>query len=368
MRIVPALTVVLLSSTAIFIAPAYSDDMLVNTLKRVSELEAKNIALELNHRRLEEDYKALEQRNRQLEKNNKAKETVIIKQEIKPVQKAALNTTKLNASTPQVVTSHKPDIAELSLITFEGAYVGLNAGYGGGDIDTAKDRYSWTTASNAGFSGPVVNIDNSSARAGGALAGGQLGYNHIFKNKFVLGAEADFDWTNIVSQSNSATTGFLPPSGAFANSSSRTGLNWLSTERIKFGYLFGSFMPYVTGGLAISQSAYKSNNYSFTSDNAIYVSSQSGGTSKVGVGWSAGAGVEYTFLNNISFKTEYLYTQTPGVRVHNTFEFIGSSFNGKLGAFEDGSTGNFGFHQIRVGLNYHPHFFDKAAPAVVAKY
>ena len=75
MRYFPAITALLLSSTALSLTPAQADDMLVNALKKVSELEEKNIALEVNQRRLEEEYKALKERNNKLEQSYKAKET-----------------------------------------------------------------------------------------------------------------------------------------------------------------------------------------------------------------------------------------------------------------------------------------------------
>ena len=324
MRFVTALRVVLLSSIAIFNSSAHADDMLTTALKRVSELEAKNINLELNHRRLEEDYKALEERNRQLEKTNKAKETEVKKQEKKLIDRVVPRVSKPTIQ-PDLASAPAPIQAatrldELSKIAFEGAYFGVNGGYGGGDIDTVVDRYFWTNSSNIRFSGPEVGRDINSIRAGGALAGGQFGYNYIFKNNFVAGAEFDFDWTDFGSQGSNSQTGFLSPKGAFINSASRNGLHWLSTERIKFGYLAGSFMPYITGGLAIAKSSYSENGYSLTSDTSVYASATQGGTSKVGVGWSAGAGIEYSLLKNLSLKTEYLYTQTPGTVIHNSSE------------------------------------------------
>lgn len=59
MRYFPAITALLLSSTALTLTPAQADGMLVNALKKVSELEAKNIALEVNQRRLEEEYRTI---------------------------------------------------------------------------------------------------------------------------------------------------------------------------------------------------------------------------------------------------------------------------------------------------------------------
>lgn len=87
-------------------------------------------------------------------------------------------------------------------------------------------------------------------------------------------------------------TGFSPPKGAFNNSSSGAGLNWISTERIRLGYVAGLFMPYITGGLAIAQSAYSSNLINLYSDTFISAGTTQGGTTNVGVGWSAGAGFE----------------------------------------------------------------------------
>ena len=269
MRTISKVTFVLFSSTMLLISPAKADDMLVNAMKRIAELEAKNIALEVNHSRLEQSYKELEASKNKLEQNLNNKEILLKKQVSKPVEKVAIKTDKTvtTSMVPAVLPAKK--LEEITTLAFEGAYVGINGGYGGGDINTVTDTYYWSNSSNVRFSGPEVQENNAIIRAGGALAGGQFGYNYVFKNNFVVGAELDFDWTNMGGPANSSSVGFLPSKGAFFNSSSRTGLNWLSTERIKFGYLVGSFMPYLTGGLAIAQAAYGINGYSFTSDTSI---------------------------------------------------------------------------------------------------
>lgn len=366
MRFVHTLTVALLSSTAIFIAPAHSDDMLVNALKRVSELEAKNIALELNHRRLEEDYKALEERNRQLEKNNKAKETVIKKQEIKTVQKVASNTTKLNAPSPQVVTSQKPDMEEISKIAFEGAYVGINGGYGGGD-------FNFTQIGTLGSA--FIGGQDTYYRGGGALAGGQIGYNYLSDDHYFVGGEFDFDWAAIRSSLTNSSN-YASPSPTFLsnllfNSTENYGINWVSTARTRIGYEIRGIIPYVTGGMSLGDgfhqtNAHQSQIYGSNTSRNFNINTQKGFGSAVKIGWVVGAGLEIPIYKNLSVKTEYLYTQ-----------FCGPHFNSGALTFSNysisqdiayGNSSAIGIHQVRFGLNYHPHFLNQPATAIVAKY
>ncbi|MGH9811072.1 MAG: outer membrane protein, partial [Terriglobia bacterium] len=68
-------------------------------------------------------------------------------------------------------------------------------------------------------------------------------------------------------------------------------------------------------------------------------------------GWVAGAGVEYAIAENLSFKTEYLYSQYSGFNVAYQRNLAAD------GLFADStqgtlSTGTLGIHLARAGLNW----------------
>ena len=98
----------------------------------------------------------------------------------------------------------------------------------------------------------------------------------------VVGIETDLDWSGIKGSTttNCATT-------------CTTSNSWIGTTRGRIGYAFDRFMPYFTGGGA----------YGRVKASASGI----GSFSSTEVGWTAGGGVEYAFVNNWSAKIEYLY-------------------------------------------------------------
>jgi outer membrane immunogenic protein len=150
--------------------------------------------------------------------------------------------------------------------SWNGFYVGINAGYGFG-------KSNWTNNVTSAASGDFdIN---------GALVGGTAGYN-VQLGGWVLGIEADIDWSNIKGSSASGCGGPC-----------QTSSDWLGTLRGRFGYAFDRFLPYVSGGMAFG---------------GVKGSVPSGGSfNKAEVGWTVGGGLEYAFIANWSAKVEYLY-------------------------------------------------------------
>jgi outer membrane immunogenic protein len=111
--------------------------------------------------------------------------------------------------------------------------------------------------------------------------GATIGYNLQF-GSFVVGLEGDADWISI----KGSTTINCP-------STCQTTNNWLATARGRIGYAFDRFLPYFTAGAAFGD--VKGTVGTFGSFTATRV------------GWTGGAGIEYAFVDNWSFKLEYLY-------------------------------------------------------------
>jgi outer membrane immunogenic protein len=164
--------------------------------------------------------------------------------------------------------------------SWTGFYVGLNAGYGFGTADFG-----------------AVELEPS-----GFVAGGTIGYN-LQTGSWVWGIEADIAYSNL-----NDSFGAL-----------EADVNWLGTARGRIGYAgWGSMMPYITGGAAFGD---------------IEASVPGFSDSEMGIGWTAGVGLEYMVWSNWSVKFEYLYAD--------------------LGTVTLGGTDvDFTTHLVRAGLNY----------------
>lgn len=147
-----------------------------------------------------------------------------------------------------------------------GAYVGVNAGYAWGEFDTDG----------------AATADDPTYSGNGALGGFQIGYNKQL-GTVVIGVEADLQAAGV----EESTTG--------GGATTTTSLDWFSTARGRVGYAFDQTLIYGTGGLAFGGVE-------------TSVSGVGGGSDdNVLTGFTAGAGIEQAFSENLSMKAEYLY-------------------------------------------------------------
>jgi outer membrane immunogenic protein len=202
-----------------------------------------------------------------------------------------------------------------------GLYVGINGGWG---QSTFTDKDAGNTS--------------DSVRANGGLIGLTFGYNHQFANNVVLGVEGDYSFSFIEKKENFSTpiAGF----GRFEETSnSRT--TSFGTARVRLGYAFGAFMPYLTGGLAMA-----TNKFELTDQFIPLVGAASplstANASKTKTGWTLGIGAEYMVTQNWTVKAEYLYADL------GTADYTFTASNGF------GGTGKIGqeMHIARAGINY----------------
>ena len=182
--------------------------------------------------------------------------------------------------------------------TWNGFYVGINAGYGFG-------RSAWTD---------TMTLDSTgNFNVNGPMVGGTFGYNVQF-GSFVLGLEGDIDWTNIKGSTTTVCGDCV------------TKNSWLGTARGRIGYAFGRFLPYITGGGA----------YGDVKGSLLGV----GDFKQTKAGWTGGAGVEYAFIDNWSAKLEYLYVD------------LGKATCDAACSGANPITATFKSNVVRAGLNY----------------
>jgi outer membrane immunogenic protein len=170
----------------------------------------------------------------------------------------------------------------LATFGWTGWYVGVNGGGGWGQT-------SHTVTATAG--GPAVTSGNFNTSGG--LVGGTVGYNYQF-GQWLIGGEADLDWSNIQGTFNSSLLGGAVPTSLSSQ------LNWLETTRARVGWVWNRALFYGTAGAALGG---VTTSASATALGAGLTASDT----QTRFGWTAGAGVEYAFTNNISAKVEYLH-------------------------------------------------------------
>jgi outer membrane immunogenic protein len=164
---------------------------------------------------------------------------------------------------------------------WSGAYIGANAGVVWGDHDTIG--VGGIIASDSGLSGSEYGL--------------HVGTNHQFAT-VVFGSELDFASADI-SGDFSLPGSLVACTGAFACD---TQVNWHGSLRGRAGLAFNSFLPYVTGGLAV---AGVETNY-----NGPALNQSVDGYS---VGWVLGAGLEYAVMKHLVVRGEALHYELSDV-------------------------------------------------------
>ncbi|MGO1164045.1 outer membrane protein [Brucella sp. C7-11G] len=204
--------------------------------------------------------------------------------------------------------------------SWTGGYIGINAGYAGGKF---KHPFSITQQVDDEF---FATSDGSlDVTSSGFVGGVQAGYNYQFENGFVLGAEADFQGSNVKGEVKFNADNF-------GELKAGTKVEWFGTVRARLGYTATErLLVYGTGGLAYG----KVKSYADFGDEGI-------SSSKTKAGWTVGGGAEYAITNNWTLKSEYLYTDL-GKRNLIDISEDGNSFS---------LDNKVKFHTVRVGLNY----------------
>jgi len=152
-----------------------------------------------------------------------------------------------------------------------GFYLGVHAGAAITDFELSASTGNGS-----------VSFDNT-----GFLGGVQAGYNWQFDN-VVVGLQTDFAYT-----SAKVSLGSFGGGGTVGEQK----LEWLGSTTARVGYAFDNLLVYGKGGVAYGQSTFE----------IPFVQGLSLQDSQWHVGWTAGAGVEYAFTQNITGLLEYNY-------------------------------------------------------------
>jgi outer membrane immunogenic protein len=180
-----------------------------------------------------------------------------------------------HALAADVAVEAPPVIVAPPGFNWTGGYIGGQVGYLWGDSDFDGDD-----GSSAGF------------EPEGWLGGVYVGYNYQFTNNVVLGIDADFAWTGADDDVTAFALGV--PVGTLQGD-----LDWEGAVRARLGYAVDRFLPYVAGGVAFGK---------LDAEAFDLTGASLGSDDDTSTGWTIGAGLEYSFTDNIIGRAEYRYT------------------------------------------------------------
>ncbi len=195
-----------------------------------------------------------------------------------------------------------PQVYTPPAFTWTGFYVGVNAGYGFGNINTR-------------------GIANPYGKPDGFVGGGQLGYNYQI-GQFVFGLEGDLQYADLKAGASAAGLGLVNDAK----------IDFLGTVRGRAGVAFDRFLVYATGGYAYANSKAGLTPVGAAALGIPGVASVSNSHN----GYAVGAGVEYAVTNNVTLRGEYLYVDlekkslTPTVKAGADFSLIRAGANFKF--------------------------------------
>jgi outer membrane immunogenic protein len=222
----------------------------------------------------------------------------------------AAHATDIFAAAPAYPTAFSP----VPLYNWTGLYVGVNGGAGFGNP-------TWA-------SGPDSLWGSYSTSSG--LVGGTFGYNfQTHLGRLVLGQEIDLDAARF-----HAT--ITPP---YCVQGCEFRSTWVGSARLRLGYAFEQFMPYVTAGLSGANLTTDIPGLPF------------GTQSKINLSYAVGAGLEVVLADRWSAKLEYLYMDHGGITCAPA---CGSTANRSPGFNNYAGPVSFNFTEnvVRVGVNY----------------
>lgn len=252
--------------------------------------------------------------------------------------------------------------ASVPYLAWTGFYVGINGGFAWGNSSvafTANDPAALAgTCGGGGAPGPKGQCINSmDFRRDGAIAGGQFGYNWQVNSHWLIGAEADYQWSNL---DGSVSSSFRLGNVGATTMAVNQNVESFGTVRARAGVVLAPpLLLYGTGGFAfgqvhqnlgVSAGATKGLtaggfSYACTIGTACFA----GTASQTQLGWSAGAGAEYAITSNLIFRTELLYVHLSAPTVTVTATAVAAAT--APASFAAGFSAVY-FAVMRAGLNY----------------
>ena len=168
------------------------------------------------------------------------------------------------------IASHAYAIGTKLPLDWSGPYIGGFVGYSWVGLEYYEPDFPGSDRK--------PNID-------GFTGGPLLGFNYRI-DSILLGIEADAGWGNLSKD---------PDKSSPNNNYSAFDIDWNAHVRARFGFVYGSTLSYVAGGLALAGVTVDDTDPNWGKDDATHV------------GWTVGAGIEQAITNYLRVRIEYLH-------------------------------------------------------------
>ena len=261
-----------------------------------------------------------------------------------------------------VVASEVDAFSDSACSNWTGFYLGVNTG-GAIGAGSARESAAYNSPT-LGNNGLLFGSGHDAPTAG--ILGGQVGYDRQV-SLFVVGVEADWEWTSQRDTSTASTfPATLPFFGAGANGFGYAlgddhRLTNIGTVRLRSGVVIGNSLLYATGGLAWG-TAKETLSFRGSANTAIFPAALQPGPflpsdasfSQTKVGYAAGGGIETKLSAHWSIKAEYVFVGLGRVN-HSMPIGINPAFGpafGKGATTTATSSWLADDNLVRVGLNY----------------
>jgi outer membrane immunogenic protein len=230
--------------------------------------------------------------------------------------------------------------AEMAAVfNWTGFYVGGTVG-GAWDSESGTSNFISPNSPTAQTNTPQSNVLRDTAAIGGVHAG----YN-LQITRWVIGVEADWDWTHTKTgfcrQTDNLSAACTDNGRGYLNLNETT--EWLDSARGRFGYAWDRFMVYGTGGAAWAKFESSINESCVVAGCGSLLVSQytTVNFSDIKSGWVAGGGIEAMLDTDWIARAEYL---------HYDFGSVAST----LATDQQSTTWSrsFKYETVRVGLSY----------------
>ncbi len=255
-----------------------------------------------------------------------------------------------------------------------GFYGGFNLGGVTSTATTVRTNgasiYDWAAGElnmPYGFSSPY-RTGSANVSQTGVIGGLQIGYNYQFAPQVILGFETDFQGASAQGSGSFLSLAGATDKDALTHLQSgvvntSAGLDWMGTARARIGYLVQpSLLVFATGGFAYggTWAAVNTSGYHWHPGNVVAhpanpVTPTSDYLNQVSVGWAAGGGVEWMFMQNWSAKVEGIYYDLGALAFSGQYSpLINPAAPASVAIINEATTRvNYQGVVARLGVNYH---------------
>lgn len=239
-----------------------------------------------------------------------------------------------DASAADIAVKAMPEEAAAATFGWTGFYFGGNLGYSFGTSDIATNTV--TTLGGVATS--------QSERLQGVIGGVQTGYDLQAANGWLFGLETDWQGSAEKGSSNAVDPFNLGAAFGTLTTNYDTKIPWLGTLRGRIGYASDHLLFYTTGGLGYGETKVSGNvTMAGFSLGGPFNATTNFSHTRIGAGWTLGAGIEGAAIGDWSWKLEYLYVDLGSDNI---------SFFGPLTAEATNVRARFTDNIIRIGINY----------------